>query len=159
MFHILLTASACKHRWFNLRDQCRRAIKNKRITRGKEAMKYKKWKFVDETAFLSPYFQESETLSNIHETNENKGNNGSVIMEQGPVECVKSENEVGEDRLTVSNIATFVESSKAKEAPEGSSDITSSLMMKYNLEKKQKNITFQSRKARSTFYSPVYLQQ
>jgi hypothetical protein len=140
MLHILLTGSACKHRWFNLRDQCRRAIKNKRTTSGKAAVKNKKWKFEDEMAFLNPYFQERETPTNIHDANENKSNKGSEKMELERVERIKNEKEVGEkvkpeERLGVSNTTTFRASSKAKEAPKGSSDITSSLMMNYILEK------------------------
>jgi hypothetical protein len=137
MLHVLLTGSACKNRWFNLRDQCRRAIKNKR-TSSRAAVKNKKWKFEDEMAFLNPYFQERETLTNIHDTNEN--NNGSETVELEQAEWVNNGNEVEEqvkpeERLRVSNTTTFRASSKAKEEPKGSSDITSSLLMKYILEK------------------------
>jgi hypothetical protein len=141
MLHILLTGSACKHRWFNLRDQCRRAIKNKRTTSGKASVKNKKWKFEDEMAFLNLYFQERGTLTNIHDANENNSsNNGSETMDLERVERIKNEKEVGEkvkpeEWLGVSNTTTFRASSKAKEAPKGSSDNTSSLTMNYILEK------------------------
>jgi hypothetical protein len=114
-------------------------MKNKR-TSGKTAVKNKKWKFEDEMAFLNPYFQERETLKNIHNANENNSNNGSETIELKRVERIKNENKVEEkvkpeERLGVSNTTALRASSKAKEAPKGSSDITSSLMMNYISEK------------------------
>ncbi|XP_071439495.1 uncharacterized protein [Hetaerina americana] len=55
------TGAYCKTRWFSLRDQYRRAMKNKR-GKSSQSSDSKKWKYEDEMSFLLPFLQERELV-------------------------------------------------------------------------------------------------
>ncbi|XP_046386245.1 uncharacterized protein LOC124156009 [Ischnura elegans] len=56
------SGGACKMRWFNLRDQYRRAMKSKRVKGAHAAENKKKWKYEDEMSFLLPFLQERDAV-------------------------------------------------------------------------------------------------
>lgn len=62
--------SACKARWYQLRDQWRKNKKTKITKSGQASQQLKKWRYDAEMSFLEPYVRQRDTLSNIDDFSE-----------------------------------------------------------------------------------------
>ncbi|XP_072399867.1 uncharacterized protein [Diabrotica undecimpunctata] len=62
------TGSACKARWYQLRDQWRKSKKNKITKSGQASQQIKKWRYDIEMSFLEPYVRQRDTVSNIEDS-------------------------------------------------------------------------------------------
>uniref|UniRef100_A0A6P7GZ60 Uncharacterized protein LOC114344069 isoform X2 n=1 Tax=Diabrotica virgifera virgifera TaxID=50390 RepID=A0A6P7GZ60_DIAVI len=64
------TGSACKARWYQLRDQWRKSKKNKTTKSGQASQQTKKWRYAVEMSFLEPYVRQRDTVSNIEDSSD-----------------------------------------------------------------------------------------
>ncbi|XP_076298762.1 uncharacterized protein LOC143217914 [Lasioglossum baleicum] len=60
-----MSAATCKKTWTSLRDGYRRALKRRKSTSGQAAVNIRRWKYEEEMAFLSRYYDDRHTLSSL----------------------------------------------------------------------------------------------
>uniref|UniRef100_A0A6P7H9A5 Uncharacterized protein LOC114348992 n=1 Tax=Diabrotica virgifera virgifera TaxID=50390 RepID=A0A6P7H9A5_DIAVI len=71
--------SACKARWYQLRDQWRKS-KNKTTKSGKASQQTKKWRYDVEMSFLEPYVRQRDKVSNIEDSSDGTSRMNSSLQ-------------------------------------------------------------------------------
>lgn len=63
---MFFSASSCKVRWNNIRDNYRKSLKKRVTNSGQAASKITKYKYDDQMSFLVNFIKERKTVSNIN---------------------------------------------------------------------------------------------
>lgn len=97
MFFVYVTGPSCKTRWGNIRDNFRKSLKKNKTVSGQRAKNTKQYKYSQQLTFLTKFFEERDTMTNIDfevPTQENAGNDvvdesGEYENEENSLDCIK----------------------------------------------------------------------
>lgn len=118
MLFVYATGPSCKTRWGNIRDNFRKSLKKNKTVSGQRAKNTKQYKYSQQLTFLTKFFEERDTMTNIDfevPTQENAGNDvvdepGEYENEENSLDCTK---DVGNPEIVESQSRT---SSNLKQA-------------------------------------------
>lgn len=97
MFFVYVTGLSYKTRWGNIRHNFRKSLKKNKTVSGQRAKNTKQYKYSEQLTFLTKFFEERDTMTNLDfevPTQENAGNDvadesGEYVNEENSLDCTK----------------------------------------------------------------------